>query len=127
MTRKRYLCCRGKNSDVARVPGTRRKYECAFGEIKLARDLLHLTIRKAFRLGQHGQRIPAEARLGKHITGVVSIFHQSEKLAPPELASEQLALQITSRTSASSFMCLYSARCSRRDCRLIMSLARYAC
>src|SRR5439155_17885741 len=82
MSSKRYLGRGSEDSNVTRVPGFCGKYESAFGEIKLACDLLHLMIRKALRLGQHGQRIPAEAPLGKNITGVVSIFHENGKLAP---------------------------------------------
>src|SRR5437762_2613928 len=73
---------RSKNSDATRVAGFCGKDEGALGEVELTCDLLHLTIRKAVRLGQHGQRIPAEAPLGKHVTGVVSIFHENGKLAP---------------------------------------------
>src|SRR5207248_6306874 len=96
MTRKRYLGRRGENSDVTRVPSSWGKYEGAFGEIELACDLLHLTIRKAVRLGQHGQRIPAEARLRKNVTGVIAIFHESGKLAP-KIRERSSSLHIPSR------------------------------
>jgi len=75
MTGKGDFSARSKNSDVTRVAGFCRKDEGGLGEVELACDLLHLMIGKAVRLGQHGQRIPAEARLRKHITDVVSIFH----------------------------------------------------
>src|SRR5205823_14706055 len=95
MTRQRYLCRGGENSDVPRVSGSFRKDERGFGEIELACDLLHLMIRKALRLGQHGQRIPAEPRLRKNVTGVIAIFHESGKLAPKAFASEAAPLQIS--------------------------------
>src|SRR5207248_2397486 len=92
MTGKRDFSARSKNSDVTRLVDLCWKYEGAFGEIKLACDLLHLMIGKAVRLGQHGQRIPAEARLRKHVTGVVTIFHESHArvlvIAFNDLASE---------------------------------------
>src|SRR5204862_2237795 len=69
-----------KDSDVTGVAGFCGKHESAFGEVELACDLLHLMIRKAVCLGEHGQRIPAEARLCKHIRSVVSIFHESGKV-----------------------------------------------
>src|SRR5437016_12621980 len=76
MTRKRYICRRSEDSNMTRVAGFCRKHEGALGEVEFACDLLHLMVRKAVRVGQHGQWIPAEARLRKHITGVVSIFHE---------------------------------------------------
>ena len=94
MSSKRYLGRGSEDSNVTRV-GFCRKYESPFGEIELACDLLHLMIRKALRLGQHGQRIPAEAPLRKHVTGVISIFHESGKLAPKAFASEAAPLQIS--------------------------------
>src|SRR5207249_9420588 len=77
MTRKRYLCRRSEDSNLTRVPGFCRKDERTFGEVELACDLLHLTIGKAVRFGEHGQLISAEARLSKYVTDVVSIFHES--------------------------------------------------
>ena len=77
MTGKRYLCRRSKDSNLTRVPGFCRKDERAFGEVELARDLLHLMLRKTARLRQDGQWIPAKTRLRKYITDVVSIFHES--------------------------------------------------
>src|SRR5439155_6970563 len=116
MSRKRYLGRRSEDSNVTRVPGFCGKYESAFGEIKLACDLLHLMIRKALRLGQHGQRIPAEAPLRKHVTGVISIFHESGKLAPKAFASEAAPLQIS---PLDKFIhASVPSRQSRIDCRL---------
>src|SRR5438034_2764118 len=93
-----------------------RKYESPFGEIELACDLLHLMIRKALRLGQHGQRIPAEARLRKHVTGVIAIFHESGKLARKAFASEAAPLQIS---PLDKFIhARVPSRQSRIDCRL---------
>src|SRR5436190_24305647 len=117
MSRKRYLGRRGENSDVTRVPSSWGKYDGAFGEIELACDLLHLTIRKAVRLGQHGQRVSAEAPLGKHVTGVVSIFHENGKLAP-KIRERSNSLHIPSRNSARLFMTASPVRRSRVDCRL---------
>src|SRR6266853_4105523 len=88
MTCKRYLRRWSEDSNVTRVPAFCRKHEGALGKVELSCDLLHLMIRKAIRLGQHGERIPAEAPLGKHVTCVVSIFHESGKLAPKGFASE---------------------------------------
>jgi hypothetical protein len=50
-------------------------------------------IGKTVRLGQYGQRIPAEAPLGKHVTDVISIFHESGKLRPKGFASEAAPLR----------------------------------
>src|ERR1700719_617142 len=98
-----------EDSHVTRVTGFCRKHESALGEVELACDLLHLTIRKAVCLGQHGQWIPAEARLRKHVTCVVSIFHESGKPVawPTDFAN-----------SARSFMRVSPARRSRANCRL---------
>ena len=74
MTGKRDFARWRKNSDAPRVTSARRKNERALGEIKLARDLLHLILRQPFGLGQHGQLIPAKAILRKHVADVVSIF-----------------------------------------------------
>src|SRR5206468_6038419 len=95
MTGERDFSARSKNSDVTRVASFCRKHEGALGEVELACDLLHLMIRKALRLGQHGQRIPAEAPLGKNITDVVAIFHESGQLASKAFASEAAPLQIS--------------------------------
>jgi hypothetical protein len=81
MTGKRDFSGRSKNSDVTCVAGFCRKHESALGEVELTCDLLHLMIGKTVRLGQYGQRIPAEAPLGKHVTYVVSMFHESGNLA----------------------------------------------
>src|SRR5438552_3941284 len=77
MTGKGDFPGRSKNSDVTCVAGFCRKDEGALGEVELTCDLLHLMIGKTVRVGQYGQRIPPEARLRKHITDVVSIFHES--------------------------------------------------
>ena len=75
MTGKRDLARRSENSDVTRVAGICRKNERALGEIKLARDLLHLIRREPFGLWQNSQLIPAEASLRKHVADVISVFH----------------------------------------------------
>src|SRR4029077_8377741 len=102
MTGKRDFSARSKNSNVTGVAGFCRKHESALGEVELTCDLLHLMIGKTVRLGQYGQRIPAEAPLGKHVTDVVSIFHWGGKLASKGFASEAAPLQITSRNLARS-------------------------
>src|SRR5205085_1920779 len=88
MTGKGDFSARSKNSDVTRVAGFCRKDEGGLGEVELAGDLLHLMIRMTVRLGQYGQRITAEPRLGKHITDVVSIFHYSVE-PPKDFATRQ--------------------------------------
>src|SRR5438874_12276414 len=93
MSSKRYLGRGSEDSNVTRVPGFCRKYESKFGEIKLACDLLHLMIRKALRLGQHGQRIPAEALLRNHVPDVISKFHERKNLPPNALPTRVTTIQ----------------------------------
>ena len=75
MTGKRDLARRSENPDTPRVTSSRWKNERALGEIKLARDLLHLIRREPFGFWQHCQLIPAEARLREHVADVILVFH----------------------------------------------------
>jgi hypothetical protein len=52
---------------VARVG--RREHERALGEVELVGDPLHLGFRQAARVGQHGERVAAEAPVGEHVAG----------------------------------------------------------
>ena len=73
VTCKRDFSLRREDSDVPRMTGLRRKYERALGEVELPRDLLHLLVREASRVGQDRQWIPTEPRLGEHVTRVVAV------------------------------------------------------
>ena len=47
MTRERHLLRRGEDAHAARVALFGGQYECRFGEIELACDLLHLAVRQS--------------------------------------------------------------------------------
>ena len=68
MASKRHLCARRKNahpSSVRRI--IRRQDKRCLGEIKLIGDRLHLSVRKAARIGNHRQRVAAELPIGEDI------------------------------------------------------------
>src|SRR5436190_2749588 len=75
MAGKWNLLRRRENTNSPRMTGVRWKNKSGLRIIELARDLLHLAVREPSRPGQHGQRIPSEARLREHITCVVLILH----------------------------------------------------
>src|SRR5882672_5114208 len=61
MAGKGHLLRGRENTNSPRMTGVRWKNKSGLGVIELARDLLHLAVRKPGRLGQHGQRVTSEA------------------------------------------------------------------
>src|SRR5690242_16472662 len=76
MTGERDLACGCENPDTTGVSSFCRKHERGLGEIKLARDLLHLFLGEPLGLRQHRQLIPAKAPLGEYIADVVLVVHE---------------------------------------------------
>jgi hypothetical protein len=52
---------------VRRVVG--RQDEGGLAQVELARERLHVRIRQAGGVGQHGERVAAEAPAGEHVHG----------------------------------------------------------
>ena len=94
MSGKRNLSGGGEDSDVARVTRPPRKYKRGLREVELTRDLLHLLCREANRLGQHGQLISTEARLGENITSVVAVIHSAFQIPELDESKQENVLRI---------------------------------
>jgi hypothetical protein len=84
-----------KDPDPARMPLLRGEHEGSLGEIELTRDLLHLPVRQAVRLGQYGELIATEAGVGEDVTDVIAIRHPFLRRLPPLLQRHPEALTDT--------------------------------
>jgi hypothetical protein len=62
-----------EDTNLTGVPRLRGEHECAFGEIELTGNSLHLLVRKPIGLGQHRKLIAAEACVGKDVAYVSGI------------------------------------------------------
>src|SRR5580704_6938134 len=60
----------GKSAFVGRL-----LHEDGFGEVHLARDGLHLVVRKAVAVGENGERIAFETRISEDVESVEAMFH----------------------------------------------------
>jgi hypothetical protein len=70
MSGKGHFHGRGEDADPGGVLRIfRRQHEGHFGIAELGRDLLHVDIAQAARVGHHGQRISLEARGGEDVDG----------------------------------------------------------
>jgi len=75
-----HLGRRREDAHAAVVPLLRRQHERRLGVVELAGDQLHLGGAEPLRLGQHGERVPAEARVGEDVAGVVAVAHMEPSL-----------------------------------------------
>ena len=77
MARKRHFGARRENAHPGSVRGiVRRQDKRCLGQIELIGDRLHLCVRKAARIGNHGQRVAAELPVGEDIDRLELHFHE---------------------------------------------------
>ena len=68
MARERELHARCEDADAdVGVVRPRRQHEDGFGEVHLARELLHRQRVEVARVGEDGELVPREGRVGEHV------------------------------------------------------------